>query len=105
MRIQPMSVNVDGQEEAVDIECAYVSFCYEIKLETSGMYKCVLMCNNVQKQFMYILYLARVVDLQVRLKTYLRDPAWERGPVRDAHHFYPRETASGSGRRYRDHPV
>ena len=32
-----MSVKVDGQDEPVDIECAYVAFCYEIKLETSGM--------------------------------------------------------------------
>ena len=32
-----MSVNIDGQDEPVDIECAYVAFCYEIKLETSGM--------------------------------------------------------------------
>ena len=30
-----ISVKIDGQEEAVDIECAYVSFCYEIKLEPS----------------------------------------------------------------------
>ena len=33
-----MSVKIDGQEEPVDIECAYVSFCYEIKLEPSGTY-------------------------------------------------------------------
>jgi hypothetical protein len=33
-----MSVQIDGQEDPVDIECAYVSFCYEIKLETSGTY-------------------------------------------------------------------
>ena len=32
-----MSVKVDGQDEHVDIECAYVAFCYEIKLETSCM--------------------------------------------------------------------
>jgi len=32
-----ISVQVDGQDEPVDIECAYVAFCYEIKLETSGM--------------------------------------------------------------------
>ena len=31
-----MSVKIDGQEEPVDMECAYVSFCYEIKLEPSG---------------------------------------------------------------------
>jgi hypothetical protein len=33
-----MSVQIDGQDDPVDIECAYVSFCYEIKLETSGTY-------------------------------------------------------------------
>jgi len=33
-----MSVKIDGQEEPVDIECAYVSFCYEIKLEPFGTY-------------------------------------------------------------------
>ena len=33
-----MSVKIDSQEEAVDIECAYVSFCYEIKLEPCGKY-------------------------------------------------------------------
>ena len=33
-----MSVKTDGQEEPVDIVCAYVSFCYEIKLEPSGTY-------------------------------------------------------------------
>ena len=33
-----VSVKIDGQEEPVDIECAYVSFCYEIKLEPSGTY-------------------------------------------------------------------
>jgi hypothetical protein len=33
-----MSVKIDGKEEPVDKECAYVSFCYEIKLEPSGMY-------------------------------------------------------------------
>ena len=31
-----MSVKIDGQEEPVDIGCAYVSFCYQIKLEPSG---------------------------------------------------------------------
>ena len=30
------AVKIDGQEEPVEIECAYVSFCYEIKLEPSG---------------------------------------------------------------------
>ena len=34
-----ISVKIDGQNEPVDIECAYVSFCYEIKLELSGTYK------------------------------------------------------------------
>ena len=33
-----MSVKTGGQEEQFDIECAYVSFCYEIKLEPSSMY-------------------------------------------------------------------
>ena len=26
-------VHIDGQDEPVELECAYVSFCYEIKLE------------------------------------------------------------------------
>ena len=42
-----MSVKIDGQEEPVDIECACISFCYEIKLEPSGTYECVIICNNV----------------------------------------------------------
>ena len=33
-----MSVKIDGQEEPVDIGCAYFSFCYKIKLEPSGTY-------------------------------------------------------------------
>jgi hypothetical protein len=33
-----MYVKTDGKEEPFDMECAYVSFCYEIKLEPSGMY-------------------------------------------------------------------
>ena len=33
-----ISVEIDGQEDAVDIKCAYVSFCYEIRQEPSGMY-------------------------------------------------------------------
>ena len=33
-----MSVKINGQEEPVDIECAFVSFSYEIKLEPSGTY-------------------------------------------------------------------
>ena len=32
-----LAVQSDGQVEPVNIECAYVSFCYEIKLEQSGM--------------------------------------------------------------------
>ena len=32
-----ISVNIDGQDEPVEIQCAYVSFCYEIKLEPSGV--------------------------------------------------------------------
>ena len=32
-----MTVNIDDQQEPVDIECIYVSFCYEMKLEHSGM--------------------------------------------------------------------
>ena len=32
-----MTVNIDDQQEPVDIECVYVSFCYEMKLEPSGM--------------------------------------------------------------------
>ena len=30
-----IAVKIDGQKEPVEIECAYVSFCYEIKLEPS----------------------------------------------------------------------
>ena len=32
-----ISVKIDGQDEPLDLECAYVSFCYEIKLEPSGV--------------------------------------------------------------------
>ena len=32
-----MTVNIDDQQEPVDIECIYVSFRYEMKLEPSGM--------------------------------------------------------------------
>ena len=32
-----ISVKSDGRDEPVDLKCAYVSFCYEIKLEPSGM--------------------------------------------------------------------
>ena len=28
-----LAVQIDGQVEPVNIECAYISFCYEIKLE------------------------------------------------------------------------
>ena len=31
-----IAVKIDRREEPVEIECAYVSFCYEIKLEPSG---------------------------------------------------------------------
>ena len=31
-----IAFKIDGQKEPVDIECAYVSFCCEIKLEPSG---------------------------------------------------------------------
>ena len=32
-----LTVQVDGKEDPVDIDCAFISFCYEIKLESSGM--------------------------------------------------------------------
>ena len=32
-----INVKVDGKDEPVEIECAYVAFCYDIKLEASGM--------------------------------------------------------------------
>ena len=33
-----ISIQVDGRRsKPVEIECAFVSFCYEIKLEPSGM--------------------------------------------------------------------
>ncbi len=28
-----ISVQIDGQDEPVDLKCAYVAFCYEIKLD------------------------------------------------------------------------
>ena len=31
-----ISVRVDGKDEPIEIECAYVAFCYDIKLEPSG---------------------------------------------------------------------
>ena len=31
-----MSVQIDGKDEPVDVECAYVAFCYDIKLEPPG---------------------------------------------------------------------
>ena len=32
-----MTVKIDGQQDPVDILCAYISFCYKIKLELSGL--------------------------------------------------------------------
>ena len=32
-----ISVKIDGQDEPVDLKCAFVSFRYEIKLEPSGV--------------------------------------------------------------------
>ena len=29
-------IRLDGQDDPVDLECAYVAFCYEIKLDPSG---------------------------------------------------------------------
>jgi hypothetical protein len=34
-----ITVQVDGKEDPVDVDCAFISFCYEIKLERSGMYQ------------------------------------------------------------------
>ena len=31
-----MTVKIDGQQGPVDIQCAYVTFCYKMKLEPSG---------------------------------------------------------------------
>ena len=31
-----VKTEIDGHKEPVDIECTYISFCYEIKLEPSG---------------------------------------------------------------------
>ena len=31
------SVKIDGQDEPVELQCAYGSSCYEIKLEPSGV--------------------------------------------------------------------
>ena len=42
-----ISVKIDGQDEPVDLECAYVSFCYEIKLEPSGVQQYVIMRINM----------------------------------------------------------
>ena len=32
-----LSVEIDDQDEPVDLKCAYVSFCYEIKIEPSDV--------------------------------------------------------------------
>ena len=32
-----ISVQIDGQEEPIDLECAFISFLYDIKLEKSGV--------------------------------------------------------------------
>ena len=32
-----LAFQIDGQVEPVKVACAYLSFCYEIKLESSGM--------------------------------------------------------------------
>ena len=39
------------------------------------------------------------------LEADLRDPSWEGGYVCFTHHIHPWEAASGSGRRYGNHPV
>ena len=31
-----ISVEIEGQDEPVNLECAYVAFCYEIKLDPSS---------------------------------------------------------------------
>ena len=31
-----IQVKIDGQDEPIDLKCAYVAFCYEIKLDPSG---------------------------------------------------------------------
>jgi len=31
-----ITVKVDGKDDPVDMDCAYISFCYDIKLEPSG---------------------------------------------------------------------
>ena len=41
-----ISVEIDGQDEPVELQCAYVSFCYEIKLEPSGVQKYIIIRNN-----------------------------------------------------------
>ena len=41
-----ISVEIDGQDEPVELQCAYVSFCYEIKLELSGVQKYIIIRNN-----------------------------------------------------------
>ena len=47
----------------------------------------------------------RVMDHKVRLEIDLQDPSRKGSCVRFAHHLHPRETASGSGRRYGNNPV
>ena len=32
-----ITVKVDGKDDPVDMDCAFISFCYEIKLEVSGI--------------------------------------------------------------------
>ena len=38
-----ISIQSDLSNEAIKIDCAYVSFCFEIKLDSSGIY-----CINAQ---------------------------------------------------------
>ena len=37
-----ISVQIDSQEEPIDLECAFISFLYDIKLKKSGVCHCVM---------------------------------------------------------------
>ena len=69
-----MTVKIDGQQEPVGIKCVYISFCYDMKLETSGLKQYAVICNN---KCIYLSnwsrILARIMDNQVPFEAHLRD--------------------------------
>jgi hypothetical protein len=42
-----LSVKIDGQDDPVQLECAYISFFYDIRLEPSGEYQRQLTLINM----------------------------------------------------------